>query len=511
MANIQLDFLGSSTLSIAPTTHLTKINDNLYEVEVETGDVITIQNLTGKVLANGTKTGTPAFSSVTLGNGNSVTHTVGSYTEDSTLDMDLYTGFVYGFIDDLVLRFITRTSLDITPDPFTFDGIISDASRNTDYTRVTGALTGFNSPTQLVRTSGTATFRQWGSSDAFTSSLTGINPSDRIEVKMRSSTQFSTEVTSGFYIGTSDLNETFSITTLAEDTAPSNFNLSPQYDAEPSTEYFRSYTVEGINTSVTVSVTGGSYRVNSNVQYTTSPSTVSNGDTIQIKLMSPANWGEDNFMDLHIGTGTDRFEIFNKSIPVPPNPPTLLATQNREIILPLANAPAIQLSEVMEFFGQDSTPQLTDYLRGERVPNLTNNATLPTAVPISLTQLKGKRRVFSWLTTVNGLQEMGFNDTRKTKSFTFAANHEISAYTVEYKFEVYQYGDGSIDTTTEDVWGSSGTFTFTANQTIINVSGQITCYARYINSSGNQVGDTIRTSFIFSAQRDPAGIILPLV
>lgn len=114
-------------------------------------------------------------------------------------------------------------------------------------------------------------------------------------------------------------NGSFSITrsAAAQDTTPDNFvDFTPRTGAAPSTtQTSTSQTITGITGNVNVSVSGdGSPSVSINGgSFTSSPGTISNGQTIQARLTSSATAGGENVADITIGTVTKEFSVTTAS------------------------------------------------------------------------------------------------------------------------------------------------------------------------------------------------------
>lgn len=103
----------------------------------------------------------------------------------------------------------------------------------------------------------------------------------------------------------------------AQDTTPDNFvDFTDRTGAAPNTtQTSTSQTITGITGSVNVSVSGdGSPSVSINGgSFTSSPGTISNGQTIQARLTSSATAGATNTADITIGTVTKEFRVTTAS------------------------------------------------------------------------------------------------------------------------------------------------------------------------------------------------------
>jgi hypothetical protein len=105
----------------------------------------------------------------------------------------------------------------------------------------------------------------------------------------------------------------------AQDIAPDPFTFNDQMNAALSMEFIsNTITVSGINAPSPVSITGGTYSINGGV-YTSTKGTVSNGDTITVKLTSSANYSTTTNATLTIGEVggvSDTFSVTTQSDPI---------------------------------------------------------------------------------------------------------------------------------------------------------------------------------------------------
>ena len=147
-------------------------------------------------------------------------------------------------------------------------------------------------------------------------------------------------------------------------------------------------TVAGINTPVTASITNGLTAVKASTpadfEYSTLSKTVVAGDRIYVKGYVPDSYNAFNDVTLDINGTSDTLRLTTKTTADTyefiPYPDTILPTD---------------LNTVGDFFGRpelQTYTDLNDYLKtpgGIYVPNITENAAIPTALPIDLNDFLG--------------------------------------------------------------------------------------------------------------------------
>lgn len=170
---------------------------------------------------------------------------------------------------------VTTGTVDITPDDFTFTSQ-SAVALNTKRTSNTITVSGLGGPASVSITNGQ--YSKNGAAE--TSAGTTVVNGDTLYVTHQSSTSFSTAVTTSLTVGT--LTRTFVSTTLASDTTidPLNFGTAFSQPAG-ATVGSADLTISGINTSTSITVSGGQYSKNSGAA-TASAGTLVAGDTLRL-------------------------------------------------------------------------------------------------------------------------------------------------------------------------------------------------------------------------------------
>lgn len=204
---------------------------------------------------------------------------------------------------------------DSTPDAFSFTDVTGQSLSTvvaSDVETITG-LTG-SSPVSL---SGSASSEWRKNGGTWTSSPGTVVNNDTVQVRHTTSASFSTAVNTTLTIG--GVSDTFTTTTAAADSTPNAFSLGDKSSAELSTSYSSSSpTISGINTSATVTVSGGEWRKNAGAWGSASGSVV-NGDTVQVRGTSSGSYSTAVNVTLTVGGVSDTYTITTRAADVTPN------------------------------------------------------------------------------------------------------------------------------------------------------------------------------------------------
>ena len=194
----------------------------------------------------------------------------------------------------------TTLAADTTPNAFTFNDY-TGVARSTTQTSNTITVGGLNTSTTVSITGGNYSKNGAAYASANTTAVNG----DTFTLQHTSSGSFSTTVNTTLNIG--GVTDTFSSTTLAIDTTPDAFTFTDVTGvALSTTQTSNTITVAGINTSVAVSVSGGTYSKNGGA-YTASAGTASNGDTFSVRHTSSGSHSTATNTTLNIGGVTDTY------------------------------------------------------------------------------------------------------------------------------------------------------------------------------------------------------------
>lgn len=193
---------------------------------------------------------------------------------------------------------------DTTPDAFSFTDQ-TDVAVSTLTTSNTLTITGMDAGTAISVSGGEMSIN----SGAFTTSATTIDPSDTVALRVTSSASNSTASNVTLTIGT--VSDIWTVTTVAGagDTTPDAFSFTDQTDVAVSTlTTSNTITVTGIDAATAISVTGGEMSINSGA-FTSSSSTVSVNDTVQLRVTSSASNSTAVNVTLDIGGVTDIWSV----------------------------------------------------------------------------------------------------------------------------------------------------------------------------------------------------------
>ena len=232
----------------------------------------------------------------TVANGNTVTVRVTSSALYSTA---VDAALTIGGVSD---TYTVATLDDTVPDAFTLNDI-TDATLSTQYTSNQITVAGINAATAITITGGTYS----KNSGAYTSDPGTVVVGDTVTVRVTSSGSFATAVNAVLTIG--GVSDTYTVTTLAEDTTPTAFTFTDINDADLSTVYTsNTITVAGINSPADITITGGTYSKNGGA-YTANAGTVINGDTVTMRVTSSASYSTPVDAVLTIGGVSDTYTV----------------------------------------------------------------------------------------------------------------------------------------------------------------------------------------------------------
>jgi hypothetical protein len=197
----------------------------------------------------------------------------------------------------------TVTTLDdLVPDAFVFTDI-TGATLSTQYTSNQITVAGIDAAAAITITGGTYS----KNGGAYTSDPGTVVVGNTVTVRVTSSGSFSTAVNAVLTIG--GVSDTYTVTTLAEDTTPTAFTFTDVIDASLSTQYTsNTITVAGINSTADITITGGTYSKNGEA-YTANAGTVAADDTVTVRVTSSASYSTAVAAVLTIGGVSDTYTV----------------------------------------------------------------------------------------------------------------------------------------------------------------------------------------------------------
>ncbi len=149
----------------------------------------------------------------------------------------------------------------------------------------------------------------------YTSSAGTVSNWDVVSVRMSSSASAGTTNTATLTVGSYATN--YELTTIGPDTTPNTFSFTDEVDADPNTQYIRSFTLSGINTSTTATMTGDGWFIVNGTGGLVSSATVNDWDQIEVRLTSWA-FGTTRSTTLEIWAWPSVSATFNVSTSSPP-------------------------------------------------------------------------------------------------------------------------------------------------------------------------------------------------
>ncbi len=165
----------------------------------------------------------------------------------------------------------------------------------------------------------------------FTSGDTVIEHLDTINVRVKTSIEFSTQTQASVAIEHLNQDLLFSVITQTQDTLPDNFNFNEIIDAQLSTLYTsESIQISGINSSAEIGINNGQYQINDG-EYSSTPGLVENDDTIRVQVMSASSFNQTTTAILTIGGVQNSFNVLSQAQDTTPDSFNFGAIINAEL------------------------------------------------------------------------------------------------------------------------------------------------------------------------------------
>ncbi|MCE9679624.1 hypothetical protein LZP69_10675 [Shewanella sp. AS1] len=208
------------------------------------------------------------------------------------------------------------------------------------------------------------------------------------------------------------------------DTTPNAFSFTDITDAAPSVLYnHNSFIVSGINAAATISISGNGAQFavnNSTTGWRTTSTTVSNGDRVYVRMNSSSLYNTTVSTTLTIGGVSDVWSI--KTVLDPGN----------GLLIPLGiSSGGISASDIMGLFG-GATFEIDKYYKGGgRVPNISQNAAIPTSGAIAFSNFYSSYSSLYFTKYPGGM--FAGRDTGATPGGSLTLTSEdVSHYTIGY-------------------------------------------------------------------------------
>lgn len=248
-------------------------------------------------------------------------------------------------IGSQTVNFVVTTA-DTVPDPFTFTDTTGVALSTLQQSNAITVF-GVNAPTPISVVGGQYQIN----GGAWTSVAGSVSDGQTVAVSHTSSALYVTATNTTVTIG--GVSDTFTTTTIpdpASDTIPDPFTFTdaPGLVALSTLTTSNTLTVAGITGPASISVTGGEYQVQGGA-FTTTPGTITNGQTFAVRHTSSAAFSTATNTILDIGTITDTFTSTTLAADAVPdaftfvdqtNVPTGTMTASAPIVVAGINSPA---------------------------------------------------------------------------------------------------------------------------------------------------------------------------
>ncbi len=237
------------------------------------------------------------------------TNVAGTVDNGQTVQVRQTSSALFSTATDLILTIggvsdvftvTTVAAPDTTPDAFLYTDQVS-VPLGTIVESNTIVVSGINTAAAISITGGEYSIDSGG----YTAVAGTVDNGQAVRVRQISSSAFLTTTDATLDVG--GVTDTFSVTTLAEDTVPDAFSFTNQTDVARNTVIeSNTITVTGINSAATISVTGGEYSIDSG-SYTAVAGTINNNQSIRVRHTSAASGDTATATQLTIGGVSDTF------------------------------------------------------------------------------------------------------------------------------------------------------------------------------------------------------------
>jgi uncharacterized protein YdeI (BOF family) len=283
-----------------------------------TSDSVTVAGLNTAAAISISGDGSPEFRI----NGGTWTCTATTVANGDTVELRLTSAASGGVLHSATLdiggvtdQWDVTTLSDDAPDAFSFTDQ-TDVAVSTLITSDSVTVSGLNTPAAIsISGDGSPEFRINGGT--WTSTATTVSNGDSVELRLTSAASGGVLHSATLDIG--GVTDQWDVTTLSDD-APDAFSFTDQTGVAVSTLITSdSVTVSGLNTASAISISGDGtpeFRINGGT-WTSTATTVSNGDTVELRLTSAASGGVLHSATLDIGGVTDQWDVTTLSDTTP--------------------------------------------------------------------------------------------------------------------------------------------------------------------------------------------------
>ncbi|HEX7764187.1 MAG TPA: hypothetical protein VF433_11330, partial [Cellvibrio sp.] len=309
--------VGGVARTFSVTTELPDTTPNPFSFTAVTGAALNATISSTAVTISGINTAAPI--SITGGEysiaGGAFTNAAGSITNDQALVVRLTSAAAPSTTTQATLTvggvaqtFSVTTELpDTTPNAFSFTDV-TGAALNATISSTAVTISGINMATPISITGGQYSI----AGGAFTSTAGTITNNQSLVVRLTSAAALSTTTQATVTVG--GVARTFSVTTELPDTTPNAFSFNTVTGAPVNLVVTSAaITISGINMAVPIGITGGEYSINGGA-FTSAVGTVTNGQTVALRLMGAATVSTESQAAVTIGGITSAFSVTTTAI-----------------------------------------------------------------------------------------------------------------------------------------------------------------------------------------------------
>jgi hypothetical protein len=207
---------------------------------------------------------------------------------------------------------VTTYAEDTTPDAVSFTAV-SNAALNTLVTSNPVTVWGVNAPTPISIVGGEYNIN----SGAYTSAAGTVLKGQVVRVRLQSAATHATQKTATLALGGNSV--PFNVTTAAMDTTPNAFSYAAVSNAALNSSITSaSVTIGGINAPAPVSISGGQYSIAGGA-YTSAAGTISNGQSLRVRLTSAATHSTTTSATVTVGGVSAAFSVTTAAVDTTPN------------------------------------------------------------------------------------------------------------------------------------------------------------------------------------------------
>lgn len=224
--------------------------------------------------------------------------------------------FTYSIVDGRggsATASVAVTVNDTVPNAFAFTAVVN-AERNTLTTSNTITVGGITAPTSISIANGSYSVN----GGAFVSAAGTVSNGDTVAVKVLSASNFANTTTATLSIG--GVSAAFNVTTRNANTFPTPFSFPPVTNAPRNTLIVsQSIVVTGIEAPASISIAGGEFSVNGGTFTSFVGGVVNNGDSVRVRVLSPAQFTSAVNAVLTIDAFSANFSVATEAEDTVPN------------------------------------------------------------------------------------------------------------------------------------------------------------------------------------------------